>query len=48
MERRNNRRVERRLARAALVKAKANKRRWTVYLLLTLLVIGAVIWVAFK
>ena len=47
MERRNNRKVERRVARTELVKAKANKRRWTVYLLLTVAGIAAAVWFMF-
>ena len=36
------------LAKAALSLAKAAKRRWLVYLLLTVAAIAAVVWFAFK
>lgn len=47
-DRRNERRTQRKTARLEIIKAKAVKRKWTVFLLLTLLAIGAALWVAFK
>ena len=47
-DRRNERRTQRKTARLEIIKAKAVKRKWTVYLLMTLLAIGAALWVAFK